>query len=124
MERRIAGELESLRERAQLRSLEILDGAAGLNLSSNDYLGLSTDPRLKQAVIEAVARAQQVGSTGSRLLSGNSREWEEIEAEFAAFAGAEAALYLARVTRRTSGCSVPCSGRATLFFPMRSIMRA
>lgn len=93
MERRIAGELESLRERAQLRSLEILDGAAGLNLSSNDYLGLSTDPRLKQAVIEAVARAQQVGSTGSRLLSGNSREWEEIEAEFAAFAGAEAALY-------------------------------
>ena len=34
-----------------------------------------------------------MGSTGSRLLSGNSREWEEIEAEFAAFAGTEAALY-------------------------------
>jgi 8-amino-7-oxononanoate synthase len=93
IERRIARELESLREQAQFRTLEILDGTDGLNLSSNDYLGLSTDPRLKQATIEAVARAGRVGSTGSRLLSGNSRECEEIEAEFAAFAGTEAAVY-------------------------------
>ena len=93
IERRIASELESLREQTQFRSLEVLDDASGLNLCSNDYLGLSTNPRLKQAVIEAVANAERVGSTGSRLLSGNSREWEAIEAEFAAFAGAEAALY-------------------------------
>ena len=93
IERRIASELESLREQTQFRSLEVLDGASGLNLCSNDYLGLSTDPRLKEAVIEAVARVERVGSTGSRLLSGNSRKWEEIEAEFAAFAGTEAALY-------------------------------
>jgi 8-amino-7-oxononanoate synthase len=93
IERRIARELDSLREQAQFRTLEILDGAGSLNLSSNDYLGLSTHSRLKQAVIEAVARAGRVGSTGSRLLSGNSREWDEIEAEFAAFAGTEAAVY-------------------------------
>jgi len=93
MEQRIARELDLLREQAQLRSLDMLDDAAGLNLSSNDYLGLSTDPRLKQATIEAVARAEKMGSTGSRLLSGNSREWEEIEAEFAEFAGTESALY-------------------------------
>ncbi|MGO9591671.1 MAG: aminotransferase class I/II-fold pyridoxal phosphate-dependent enzyme [Candidatus Acidiferrales bacterium] len=93
MERRIARELDALRDQAQFRTLEILDGAGGLNLSSNDYLGLSTDPRLKQATIEAVASAGRVGSTGSRLLSGNSREWEEIEAEFAEFAGTEAAVY-------------------------------
>jgi 8-amino-7-oxononanoate synthase len=93
VERRIARELESLREQAQFRALEILEGTDGLNLSSNDYLGLSTDPRLKQAAIEAVARAERVGSTGSRLLSGNSREWEEIEEEFAAFAGTETAVY-------------------------------
>ena len=93
IERRIARELDSLRDLAQFRTLEILDGTSGLNLSSNDYLGLSTDPRLKQATIEAVARAGRVGSTGSRLLSGNSSEWEEIEAEFAAFAGTEAAVY-------------------------------
>ncbi len=44
-------------------------------------------------MIEAVARADAIGSTGSRLLSGNRREWEELESEFARFAGTEAALY-------------------------------
>lgn len=87
---RIAGELESLREQSQLRSLEIL---SGVNLCSNDYLGLAADPRLKHAVIEAVASAPQMGATGSRLLSGNSREWEELETEFAEFARTESALY-------------------------------
>ncbi|MGH9730971.1 MAG: aminotransferase class I/II-fold pyridoxal phosphate-dependent enzyme [Candidatus Acidiferrales bacterium] len=87
---RIAGELEGLREQSQLRSLEIL---SGVNLCSNDYLGLAADPRLKQAVIEAVASARQMGATGSRLLSGNAREWEELETEFAEFAGTESALY-------------------------------
>jgi len=93
MDLRIARELEELRERAQLRSLKIPDAAGRLDLSSNDYLGLSDDPRLKRAVAEAVARAERVGATGSRLLSGNAREWEEVEAEFAEFAGTEAALY-------------------------------
>jgi len=87
---RIGGELDSLREQSQFRSLEIL---SGVNLCSNDYLGLAPDPRMKHAVIEAVASAKQMGATGSRLLSGNSREWEELETEFAEFAGAESALY-------------------------------
>jgi 8-amino-7-oxononanoate synthase len=87
---RIADDLDHLRERAQLRTLDI---PSGINLCSNDYLGLAADPRLKRAVIEAVTRAESVGSTGSRLLSGNSREWEELESDFAQFAGTEAALY-------------------------------
>jgi 8-amino-7-oxononanoate synthase len=88
--RGIAGDLELLRERAQLRTLE---HPTGINLCSNDYLGLAADPRLKKAVAEAVARVGAVGSTGSRLLSGNAREWEELETEFAEFAGTQAALY-------------------------------
>src|SRR5271170_7399122 len=87
---RMARELESLREQSQFRSLEI---PTGVNFCSNDYLGLAEDPRLKQAAIEAVTRAGAVGSTGSRLLSGNSREWEAAESAFAEFAGTEAALY-------------------------------
>ena len=90
LRRRIADDLDRLREQSQLRTLEIPDG---INLCSNDYLGLAVDPRLKRAVIEAVTRAESVGSTGSRLLSGNSREWEELESDFARFAGTEAALY-------------------------------
>ena len=126
IERRIARELDALRDQAQFRTLEILEGAGGLNLSSNDYLGLSTDPRLKQAVIEAIARAERVGSTSFQLLSGNSRGWEEIEAEFAAFAGAEAAVYFGSgypYLLQYLDCSVPCCGRVTRFFPMRAIMR-
>ncbi|HTU33248.1 MAG TPA: 8-amino-7-oxononanoate synthase [Candidatus Acidoferrum sp.] len=90
LERRIGGELESLRKREQLRTLE---HPGGVNLCSNDYLGLATNPRLKEAVASAVARTEAVGSTGSRLLSGNAREWEELETMFAQFAGTESALY-------------------------------
>jgi 8-amino-7-oxononanoate synthase len=94
IQKRIARELESLGEQSQLRTLEIINRVqGGINLSSNDYLGLSTDPRLKQALREAVARTESAGSTGSRLLSGNSCVWEELESEFAGFAGTEAALY-------------------------------
>ena len=87
---RIAEDLGRLRGESQLRTLEI---PRGTNLCSNDYLGLAHDPRLKRAVIDAVSRAETIGSTGSRLLSGNSREWEELESDFARFAGTEAALY-------------------------------
>ena len=86
----MAGELDILRERSLFRTLE---SPRGINLCSNDYLGLATDPRIKQAVIEAVARTESFGSTGSRLLSGNSTKWEELESDFATFAGTEAALY-------------------------------
>ncbi len=83
-------ELEALRGQSQFRALETLPG---INLCSNDYLGLSTNPRFKQAVLAAIAAAGSMGSTGSRLLSGNSREWEDLESKFARFAGTEAALY-------------------------------
>lgn len=87
---RVEEELESLREDSQFRALDHLHG---INLCSNDYLGLASDAWLKQAVLDSVANASVVGSTGSRLLSGNSPEWEELETEFAEFAGTEAALY-------------------------------
>ena len=90
LRKRIGSELGALAEKSQLRSLDCL---SGVNLSSNDYLGLASDPRLKEAVSRAVAESRAVGSTGSRLLSGNSREWESLENEFAEFAGTEAALY-------------------------------
>src|SRR5277367_1213106 len=87
---RMARELDALRAQSQFRAL---DTPGGINLNSNDYLGLASDPRLKQAVLDAVAHATSMGSTGSRLLSGHAREWEEAESEFADFAGTEAALY-------------------------------
>jgi len=87
---RIRQELEVLSKRSELRTLDL---PGGINLCSNDYLGLAGHLRLKLALIDAVARAERVGGTGSRLLSGNHRVWEKLEAEFADFAGTSAALY-------------------------------
>ena len=87
---RMLERLEDLRRMAQLRELAEV---GGVNLYSNDYLGLAGNPRLKLAVIEAVAQTTRVGSTGSRLLSGHAQVWDDLEEEFSAFAGTPASLY-------------------------------
>ncbi len=81
-----------LQERGRVRALK---PAVGLDFSSNDYLGLSRHPALAQAAREALDRGVPVGSTGSRLLRGQHEEHEALEAEAAAFFGAESALFLA-----------------------------
>lgn len=82
--------LRGLEARDQRRSLVEI---RGVNLCSNDYLGLAESGALRAAVLEAVREAPRVGGTGSRLLSGHLGVWEEVEQEFAEFAGTEAALY-------------------------------
>jgi 8-amino-7-oxononanoate synthase len=82
--------LSELEARSQRRSLAEM---AGVNLCSNDYLGLADNPVLRAAVVQAVQEASRVAGTGSRLLSGHTAVWEEIEREFAEFTRAEAALY-------------------------------
>ena len=87
---RIDAELAAFASQNQLRCLDAIHGA---NLCSNDYLGLSSDPRLREAVASALAGGLPVASTGSRLLSGNSEIWEQLESEIAQFMGSQAALY-------------------------------
>ena len=70
--KRILAELSELKSRAQLRQLET---AGGVDFSSNDYLGLATDPQLKRAVLKGLNSATRVASTGSRLLSGQDEAW-------------------------------------------------
>jgi 8-amino-7-oxononanoate synthase len=82
--------LRDLENRSQKRSLQEL---RGVNLCSNDYLGLAEHPVLREAVIAAMETATRVGGTGSRLLSGQSEDWKQLEEEFARFAGTEASLY-------------------------------
>ena len=82
--------LRKLEERSQRRSLEEI---RGVNFCSNDYLGLAESPVLRERVAEAVRNAERVGGTGSRLLSGQTEKWRELEENFAKFAGTEAALF-------------------------------
>ena len=83
-------DLRELADRGRLRSLR---ARAGIDFTSNDYLGLAESAELRQAAADAVARGVPVGSGGSRLLRGNHPEHEALETEAAAYFGAETALY-------------------------------
>ena len=87
--RRVDARLRSLGESGLLRTLR---APSGIDLSSNDYLGLANHPRIRQRLIDAVAR-EGVGSTGSRLLRGERETFTAIEARFARFKGTERSLY-------------------------------
>ena len=65
---------------------------SGIDLCSNDYLGLAQHPRLKQAMADAALR-EGCGSTGSRLLRGERACFAHVERSFANFKGVERSLY-------------------------------
>jgi len=113
----LLNELESglrrLETKSQRRSLLQV---AGVNFCSNDYLGLSQSAELREATAEAVRRAEHVGGTGSRLLSGHFAAWEEIETEFAGFAGTEAALYFGSGYAANLGLLSSLLGKEDLVF--------
>ncbi|MBN1515932.1 8-amino-7-oxononanoate synthase [Candidatus Sumerlaeota bacterium] len=93
-------EMNAIREKGLLRSLRSLPATGGkfqwqdrelLNFSSNDYLDLANDERLKQAGREALERWGG-GATASRLMSGTLDLHTELEARLAAVTGQETAL--------------------------------
>ena len=95
-------ELAELEAQAQRRRLQVVEevlpggrvrvaGQNLLNLSSNDYLGLSQDPRLIAAAQAAAAR-WGTGAGASRLVVGHLALHEAVEARLADFKGTEAAV--------------------------------
>ena len=68
-----------------------LDGRDVVLLGSNNYLGLSTHPKVIAAAVEAT-RTFGTGASGSRLISGNSELYTTIETNLAEVKGTEAAL--------------------------------
>ncbi|MSO50771.1 MAG: glycine C-acetyltransferase [Acidobacteria bacterium] len=94
-------ELDTLREQGLHRSLRILegrqqasskfDGRTVVNLSSNNYLGLTTHPRLVEAAIQAI-RDFGVGSGSVRTIAGTMEIHMELERRLAAFKNTEAVV--------------------------------
>ncbi len=94
-------ELGALRERHLYRPLRVMSSAQGpivsiddrrlISLSSNDYLGLTHHPRLREAALAAV-REFGVGSGAVRTIAGTMSMHEELEAELAEFKGTPAVL--------------------------------
>ena len=94
-------ELAELSRRGLLRTLEPLASPQGpevriggqslVSFSSNDYLGLAADPRVRRAFVAGLDR-WGVGSGASRLVVGDTEAHRKLEARLAGFEGSEAAL--------------------------------
>ena len=97
----LSAELDTLREQGLYRSLRILegrqqataefDGRSVVNLSSNNYLGLTTHPALVERAIEAI-RAEGVGTGSVRPIAGTMTIHMELERRLAAFKKTEAVV--------------------------------
>ena len=89
LEQRLRAHLAELEREGLLRKRR---PPQGIDLSSNDYLGLAAHPLIKERMAAAVC-AMGVGSTGSRLLRGERDCFTALEQRFAAFKGTERSLY-------------------------------
>ena len=97
----LASDLESLKQQGLYRRLRILedeqkpkttfDGRQVVNLSSNNYLGLTTHPRLRDAALDATRRLG-VGSGSVRTIAGTMDIHMELERRLAAFKKTEAVV--------------------------------
>jgi glycine C-acetyltransferase len=97
----LADELDALRAQGLYRRLRVLDGEqkartsfdhrSVVNLSSNNYLGLTTHPKLRERAIEAI-RLFGVGSGSVRPIAGTMSIHMELERKLAAFKHTEATV--------------------------------
>ena len=97
----LTAELDSLERQGLYRHLRILDGEQRatstfdhkqvVNLSSNNYLGLTTHPKLRAAALEAT-KTLGVGSGSVRTIAGTMAVHMELERTLAEFKKTEAVV--------------------------------
>lgn len=112
--------LEALENRGLYRRMRLISGPQGarvlldgkpvLVMCSNNYLGLADHPRVREAAAEAATR-WGVGSTGSRLISGNMTVHRRLESRLAEFIGTESALLFGSGYHANTGV-IPALARA------------
>jgi len=95
-----------------------IEGRRMVMAGSNNYLGLSADPRVKEAALEATRR---FGSTcsGSRLLNGTLALHEELEQRLARFLGREMALVVSTGFQTNLATLASLVGRHDIVFADR-----
>src|SRR5687767_13581983 len=97
----LSTEVETLKQQGLFRRIRVLDGEQGartmidgrqvVNLSSNNYLGLTTHPRLRERALEAIRRLG-VGSGSVRPIAGTMAIHVELERRLAEFKKTEAVV--------------------------------
>lgn len=96
----------------------VMRGQRVIMLGSNSYLGLSADPRVKEAAIEAIRRYGS-STSGSRLLNGTLAIHVELEERLAQFLGKEAATLYSTGFQTNQGIIAPLLGRGDIAFTDR-----
>ena len=81
----------------------VMEGTARITLGSNNYLGLTAHPRVKQGARDALER-YGTGLTGSRFMNGTTPLHLELEAEIAGWTGDEDALVFTTGYQANVGC--------------------
>jgi glycine C-acetyltransferase len=97
----LSDELAAMRQQGLYRQLRVLEGEQSahttfdhrsvVNLSSNNYLGLTTHPRLREAALDAV-RKFGAGSGSVRTIAGTMELHMELERRLARFKNVEAVV--------------------------------
>jgi glycine C-acetyltransferase len=119
----IADEIAELKAKHLYRPLRVMSAAQGpvttvdgrevISLSSNDYLGLTHHPRLREAALAAV-RDLGVGSGAVRTIAGTMTLHEALEDELAEFKGTEAVLTFQSGFTANTGVIPTITGEADL----------
>jgi 8-amino-7-oxononanoate synthase len=121
----VAERLEELRDRGLYRRLRLIEGPQGpqvqlggrqvLLLCSNNYLGLASHPKVREAAAEAALR-WGAGAGASRLISGNMEPHRRLEARLAEFKGYEAALLFGSGYLANTGLIAALAGAGDVVF--------
>ena len=120
----LADEVATLRERHLYRPLRemtsaqgptcVVDGREVISFSSNDILGLTHHPRLREAALGAT-RQYGVGSGAVRTIAGTMSLHEQLERDLAEFKGTEAALVFQSGFTANTGVMPVVAGEGDLF---------
>lgn len=97
----------------------MIDGKKVIMIGSNNYLGLTQDPRIKEAAIDALHTFGS-GCTGSRFLNGTLTLHEELEEKLAKFVNKEAALVFSTGFQTNLGAISTLVGKSDLIFADRT----
>lgn len=100
-------------------STVMIDGKKYIMIGSNNYLGLTQDPRIIKAATEALETFGS-GCTGSRFLNGTLTLHEELEEKLADFIHKEAALTFSTGFQTNQGTISSIVGKEDLIFGDRS----
>ncbi|MGO9121526.1 MAG: aminotransferase class I/II-fold pyridoxal phosphate-dependent enzyme [Desulfomonilaceae bacterium] len=88
-----------------------IDGRNLIMVGSNNYLGLTTHPRVRQAALDAI-KEYGTSCSGSRFLNGTLELHEKLEASLARFVGKDAAQIFSTGFQTNQGVIAPLIGRS------------